>query len=131
MSIKIFLADDNALFRRAVRTLLSMEPDLTVIGEAANGRDTIAQILRLCPDIAILDLVMPELDGLETTRQIRQKASAVRVILLTMHAAEFYRQRALQAGAQGYLTKECAGAELVTAIRTVHAGAPFFIANSF
>lgn len=122
MSIKIFLADDNALFRRALRTLLSMEPDLTIIGEAANGRDAVVQILRLCPDIAILDLVMPELDGLAATHQIRQSAPTVQVIMLTMYGAEVYGQRALAAGAQGYVAKECASTDLVTTIRALHTG---------
>lgn len=122
MSIKIFLADDNAGFRRALRILLSLEPGLTVIGEAANGRDAVAQILQLRPDIAILDLVMPELDGLAATRQIRQNAPTVQVIIVTMYGTEDYGQRALAAGALGYLPKECASTELLITIRRLQAG---------
>lgn len=131
VSITIFLADDNGAFRQALRVLLNMEPDFTVIGEAANGRDAVTQILLLCPAIAILDMVMPELDGITAARQIRQKAPAVQVIILTMYWTEPYLQRALQAGAQACLAKESAGTELATAIRTVHAGLPILPATLF
>lgn len=129
MSIKIFLADDNPGFRQALRALLRMEPDLAIIGEAADGRMAVTEVVRCCPDIAILDLVMPELDGIEATRQICQSARTVRVIILSMYGMEEYVRRAFAAGACGYLLKEFSGNELVRAIHAVHAGLSFIGTN--
>lgn len=129
MSIKVFLADDNSEFRQALQALLRMEPDLAIIGEAANGRDAVAQILQRCPDVAILDLVMPALDGIEATRQISQSACPGWVIILSMYGMEEYVRRAFAAGARGYILKEFAGHELVRAIYAVHAGLSFIGAN--
>lgn len=125
MSINVFLADDNQGFRQALRTLLSMEPDLAIVGEASNGRDAVIEVVRHRPDVAVLDIIMPGLDGIEATRQICQSAPTVRVLILSMVAIDPYVQRAFAAGARGYLLKELAGNELAAAIRTLYAGLPF------
>ena len=129
MSIKLFLADDNQGFRQALRTLLTLEPDLTIIGEAANGRAAVTAILQCVPDIAILDLVMPELNGIEATRQICQSTRTIQVIIISMYGMKYYVQHAFAAGARGYLLKEYAGGELVPAIHAVYAGRPFIGAS--
>lgn len=122
MSITIFLADDHAVVREGLRFLLEAETDLKVIGDAANGRDAVRQVTQLIPDVAILDITMPELNGIEATRRICEACPSVQVIILSMHATSEHIFRALQAGAQGYLLKESAGIELVNAVRAVYAG---------
>jgi len=122
MSITIFLADDHAVVRDGLKALLQAQPDFEVAGDAANGREAVKQITRLQPNIAILDIAMPELNGVEAARQIGQGCPSVRVIILSMYATVEYVVRALQAGARGYVLKESAGARVVEAVRAVHAG---------
>lgn len=122
MSITIFLADDHAVVRDGLKALLQAQPDFEVVGDAANGREAVKQINRLHPDIAILDIAMPELNGVEAIRQIGQRCPSVQVIILSMYATVEYVVRALQAGARGYVLKESAGARVVEAVRAVHAG---------
>jgi DNA-binding NarL/FixJ family response regulator len=93
-----------------------------VIGDAANGRETARQVARLCPDVAVLDIAMPELNGIEAAREIGQVSPATQVIILSMHSTTEHVFQALQAGARGYLLKESAGMEVVNAVRAVHAG---------
>lgn len=122
MSIKIFLADDHAIVRDGLRMLLEAQPDLQVIGEASNGRDAVRQVTQLRPDMAILDIAMPELNGLEAARQIRETSQDTQVIILSMHGSTAHVFEALRAGARGYLLKASAGASVVDAVRAVHAG---------
>ena len=122
MSISIFLADDHAVVRDGLRALLEAQPDMRVIGDAANGRDTVRQVAQLCPDVVVLDIAMPELNGIEAAREIAQVSPATQVIILSMHSTTEHIFQALQAGVRGYLLKESAGIEVVNAVRAVHTG---------
>lgn len=122
MSINIFLADDHAIVRDGLKLLLETQSDLKVIGDAANGRDAVQQVVQLNPHIVIMDIAMPELNGIEAVRQILALCPATQIIMLSMHASSEHILRALEAGARGYLLKESAGIELVNAIRTIQAG---------
>jgi DNA-binding NarL/FixJ family response regulator len=121
MTITVFLVDDHTIVRDGVRAFLGAHPDIKVVGEACNGRDALRRIAEIGPDVAILDIAMPELNGIDATLQIRQASPATQIVILSMHATEEHIFRALQAGARGYVLKESAGAELVEAVRTVHA----------
>lgn len=124
--IRILLADDHAILRDGIRALLSDETDLNVVGEAENGRQAVEQARALRPDIVIMDIGMPLLSGLEATTQIRRDVPEARVLILTMHQNEEYLARVLAAGASGYVLKDVAGRELVSAIRQVAGGEAFF-----
>ncbi len=120
--ITIFLADDHTVVRDGLRVLLEAHPDLKVIGDASDGREAVHQVIQCRPDVAIVDINMPELNGIEATEQIRQSCPATQVIILSMYGTRRHISRALQAGAQGYLLKASSGSEVVTAVRTVQAG---------
>jgi RNA polymerase sigma factor (sigma-70 family) len=122
MTITIFLVDDHTIVREGLHTLLEAEADFKVLGGAANGRDAVQQVTRLCPDVVLMDISMPGLNGIEATRQIRQTCPASQVIILSMYATAEHALRALQAGALGYVLKESAGVEVINAVRAVHAG---------
>ncbi len=122
MSIRIFLADDHAVVRDGLQVLLDAQPDFCVVGNAANGRSAIKKIAELQPDVVILDITMPELNGIEASYQIVQNWPKIKIIILSMHATTAHIVRALQAGARGYLLKESAGIEVVNAVRAVWAG---------
>jgi DNA-binding NarL/FixJ family response regulator len=122
MSIKIILADDHALIRSGLRTLLVNELGMEVVGEAGNGEETIRLTRQLAPDIVIMDITMPGLDGIEATRQIVTEMPSVRVIALSMHANKLFVEDIFKAGASGYLLKACASLELEAAIQTVLKG---------
>jgi RNA polymerase sigma factor (sigma-70 family) len=122
VSITVFLADDHAVVRDGLRVLLEAQPDIKVIGDAANGREAVRQVTQLHPDVAIIDIAMPELNGIETTREISEVCPSTQIIILSMHSTTEHVFQALQAGARGYLLKESAGIEVVHAVRAVHAG---------
>jgi DNA-binding NarL/FixJ family response regulator len=122
----ILLGDDHTLVRQGVRKILEEHRDWTVVHEAADGRDAVAKAIELQPSIAILDIGMPALNGIEATRQIAKRAPAVQVLILSMHAGEAYVVQALQAGARGYLLKDSADVDLVRAVSAVSAGKSFF-----
>ena len=122
MTITVFLADDHAVVRDGLSFLLDAEPDIAVVGAAADGRQAANQVAQLCPDIVIMDIAMPELNGIDATREIGTICPSVRVIILSMYVTTEHVMRALQAGACGYLIKEAAGAEVVEAVRTVQSG---------
>lgn len=124
--IRILLADDHAILRDGIRALLNDEPDMQVVGEADNGRGAVEQARALRPDIIIMDIGMPLLSGLEATSQIRRDNPEARVLILTMHQNEEYLAQMLTAGASGYVLKDVAGVELVSAIRVVAQGGAFF-----
>jgi len=122
VSITVLLADDHAVLRDGLRLLLEAQNDIRVIADAASGRDAVRQVVKLCPDIVIMDIAMPELNGIEATRQIREVCPSARVIILSIYSTSEHIFQALQAGARGYLLKESAGVEVVNAVRAVHAG---------
>jgi DNA-binding NarL/FixJ family response regulator len=121
MSITVFLADDHAVVRDGLRSLLEAEHDIKVVGDAANGRETVRLVVQLCPDVVVMDIAMPELNGIEAARKIGQVCPSTQVIILSMHSTTEHVFQALQAGARGYLLKESAGIEVVKAVRAVHA----------
>lgn len=125
MTIRVLLADDHALLREGLRALLSSVAELEVIGEAGNGRDALNAVRELAPDIILMDIAMPDLNGVEAARLIREKYPAVRIIMLSMHSNAEHVHRALAAGASGYLLKETAAKEVVTAVRAVMQGQRF------
>ena len=118
----ILLADDHTVVRQGLRALLEGEPDLTVIGEAADGLDAVQRTERLRPDVLVVDLMMPGLGGLEVVRQVRQRVPGTHVVVLSMHANEAYVLEALRNGASGYVLKDASVTELVQAVRTAHQG---------
>lgn len=122
MSINVFLADDHAVVRDGLRFLLEAEGDIKVVGDAANGHDAVKLVSELGPDVVIMDIAMPELNGIEAARQIHEICPSVQIIILSMYASAEHVFRALQAGARGYLLKESGGADVVQAIRTVLTG---------
>jgi len=122
VSISVLIADDHAVVRDGLRLLLESQSDIRVVGEVADGRAAVEAALRLKPDVVIMDLAMPLLNGADATAQIVEKQEAVRIVMLSMHSTVEHVFRALQAGALGYLRKESAGSEVVDAVRTVYAG---------
>jgi DNA-binding NarL/FixJ family response regulator len=122
MPVTILLADDHAVVRDGLRALIEDGNDLKVVGVAGSGREAVSEAQRLQPDIVIMDIAMPELDGVEATRRIVEKCPDTRVLMLSMYLSAEHIYRALQAGAQGYVLKESAGDEVVEAIRAVRAG---------
>lgn len=124
--LRILLGDDHTVLRHGLRKILEERRDWHVVAEAGNGRDAVREATTLNPDVAILDIGMPLLNGIEATRQIVRRAPAVRVLILSMHSDQAYVTQAVQAGARGYLLKESAGAELLEAIAAVAAGKSYF-----
>jgi len=122
MSIKVFLADDHAVVRNGLRSFLDAQGDITVVGDAADGWDTVNQVRKLRPDVVVMDIAMPDLNGIEATHEIRKSCPSTQIVILSVHRTSEHIFRAIQAGARGYLIKESAGTEVVTAVRAVHAG---------
>jgi DNA-binding NarL/FixJ family response regulator len=121
MTINVFLADDHAVVRDGLRCLLEAQGDIRVIGDAADGREAVRQVRQLELDVVLMDIAMPELNGIEATVQVRQARPSVRVLILSMHSSLEHVREALKAGAHGYLLKKSAGMEVVEAVRAVHA----------
>ncbi len=120
--IRVILADDHLVVRAGLKALLSTSKDIQVVGEATNGRDALALVERLSPHVAVLDLDMPQMDGLSATKELVARASTTRVLILTMHTEDEYLVTLLEAGAAGYLVKNAADRELADAVRAVAAG---------
>lgn len=120
--VSVLLADDHAVVRDGLRALLEAQPDLRVVGDASDGRSAVRQAEALRPDVVVIDIAMPELNGIDATEQIRLSSSDTEVVILSVHADSEHVFRALKAGARGYVMKEAAGQEVVQAIRDVHAG---------
>ncbi len=124
--IRILLADDHTVVRKGLRLLLESQPGFQVVGEAANGREAVALAEEHAPDVAVLDVAMQILNGIEAARQIAAKSPKTAVVFLSMHSDEGYVARALKAGARGYLLKDSAETDLTAAIRAVSEGKAFF-----
>lgn len=123
--IKVLLAEDHTIVRKGIRSLLADDPKIEVVGEAEDGREAVEKVVSLSPDIVLMDITMPNLNGLEATRQIKKQFPEVKVLMLTMYTNEAYIFQVLQAGASGYLVKQSAPAELLSAIAAVHRGDTF------
>ena len=119
MSLRVIIADDHRIFREGLRTLLQIEPDTEVISEAENGREVIKVVDELEPDLVIMDVAMPDMNGIEATRQITSKNNNIKVLALSMHADSRFVIQMLQAGASGYILKDCAFEELAQAMQSV------------
>ncbi|MHB8763197.1 MAG: response regulator [Deferrisomatales bacterium] len=129
MKIRVFLADDHAVVRDGLRALLEALGDLEVVGEAGDGRQALDRICALAPDVAVLDIAMPGLNGIELTARLRERSPAVPVVILSMHGSAEHVFRALRAGARGYLLKESAGRQVGLAIRAAVAGRTYLDAG--
>jgi DNA-binding NarL/FixJ family response regulator len=123
--MRVLIADDHGIVRSGLRLLLERQPDIEVVAEAADGAEARELAIRERPDLAILDLKMPKLTGLQATREIKAQAPEVAVLILSMHDEERYISEALKAGASGYVVKTQADTDLVAAIRAVERGEPF------
>ena len=126
MSIRVLIADDHALVRQGMRSLLADVPDLEIVGEATDGRETVMLADQLRPDIAIVDISMKELNGIEAIAQVRRKSPMTNVIALSMFGEERYVTRAVKAGAKAYVLKDSSGEDLTQAIQAVLSGQSFF-----
>src|SRR5258706_763637 len=115
--ISIVLADDHQVVRQGLRTMLEDQPDFRVVGETGNGREVVRIVERLHPDVLVLDMMMPELNGLEVTRQLNKRAAKTRTVILSMHRDESYVVQALKNGAAGYVLKDASADELIKAVR--------------
>jgi DNA-binding NarL/FixJ family response regulator len=128
MNIRILLADDHRILREGLRSLLAQQPDFTVVGEASDGETVVALARELRPDLVIMDVVMPGVDGIAATRQIRAECPDTRVIALSMHSDRRFVSEMVRAGALGYLVKDSAFEELTQAVRSVIANRPYLSA---
>ncbi len=128
-NISIIIADDHEVVRDGIRARLQATADLKIIAEATNGAEAVDQVLRYTPDVVLLDISMPVMNGLEAARKIRQHSEACKILMLSIYDATEYVQGAVKAGANGYLLKEANAREMVTAIRSVAAGGLYFSAK--
>jgi len=124
--IRIMLADDHTVIRRGLRALLERQSGFAVVAEAADGREAVETAAVVQPDVAVIDIGMPNINGIEAARRITEKRPETAVVILSMHADESYVLRALKSGARGYLLKDSPEEDLIDAIRAVHAGKAFF-----
>jgi DNA-binding NarL/FixJ family response regulator len=120
--ITILLADDHSVVRQGFRRILESQPDMQIVGEAANGRQAIEQATKLLPDVVVMDVAMPELNGIEATRRLMESSPRTRVLALSMHKDAVYVREILRAGARGYLLKDAIDADLLAAVRSVAKG---------
>ena len=129
MKIRVYLADDHKILRESLVGLLQQETDILIVGEAANGQEALQEIVNLQPDIAILDISLPQLNGLEVAERVRRDYPAVKIIILTMHKSEDFIGRAYHVGVNGYVLKDNAFEELLKAIHTVNAGGTYLCSD--
>ena len=123
--IKVLIADDHTILREGIRSLLKLEDDIDVVGEAGDGQEAVVRTHELLPDVVLMDVAMPGLGGLEATLEIRKRSPQVKILVLTQYEDPEYVRRFLKAGVSGYVLKKAAGKELVEAIRTVHRGGQY------
>jgi len=126
---RILIADDHEVVRRGMRVLLESQPGWEVVGEAANGRQAVEMAMALRPDVVVLDITMPELNGLEATRQMREAVPQTQVLVLTVHESEQVAREVLDAGARGYVLKSDAGRDLIAAVDALRQHKPFFTSS--
>ncbi len=124
--IRIVLADDHTVVRKGLRLLLDSQPGLSVVADAADGREAVAMAEELSPDVVVMDIAMPKLNGIEAARQISATRPNAAIVFLSMHSDEAYVLKALKAGARGYILKDSAEHDLINAVKTVHEGKAFF-----
>ncbi len=122
MTIHILLADDHTILRAGLRMMLNAQPDFEVVGEAQDGRQAIQEAQKLQPDVILMDITMPDMNGIEATRQIKKLLPETKVLILTMHEHDEYVFQALRAGASGYMLKEAADTDLISALRVIQNG---------
>ena len=123
--IRILVVDDHAIMRDGIRALLGLHDDLEIVGEASEGKEAIEKAQELSPDVIVMDIAMPGMDGLEATRRLRKKSPNIKVLVLTQHDNREYVLSTVKAGATGYVPKRAVGSELITAIRAVYRGESF------
>ncbi len=123
--IRVLVADDHTIVREGVRLLLEAQPDIEVVGEAADGQEAVALMRQLQPDLVLMDIQMPNMNGLEATRTIKQEFPQTHILALTMYESDEYFFQVLNAGASGYVLKKAASGDLITAIRAAHQGDVF------
>jgi DNA-binding NarL/FixJ family response regulator len=124
--IKVLIADDHTVVRQGLKALLEAEPDINIVGEADNGRQALRLAVNLLPDVVVIDVAMPQLNGLEATRQIIKAVPGIRVLVLSSYSDDEYVRQVTEAGAAGYLLKQTAAADLIRAIREARNGNAFF-----
>jgi DNA-binding NarL/FixJ family response regulator len=122
MTIRVLLADDHAVMREGLRALLAASAGISVVGEVGNGREALRRAETLRPDVVVMDIAMPELNGIEAAALIRSRCPGTHVVILSMHSSSEHVYRAFAAGAAGYVLKSSAGAEVISAVQTVHLG---------
>ncbi|HLC20983.1 MAG TPA: response regulator transcription factor, partial [Candidatus Methylomirabilis sp.] len=120
--IGVLIVDDHAVLRAGLRTLLNLQPDMEVVGEAAEGLEAVEKVKRLEPDVVLMDITLPGMEGLEVTKKLKKTHPDVKVLILTMHEDRRYLYSALKAGASGYVVKRAADTELIDAIRAAYRG---------
>lgn len=125
-SIRVLIADDHGIVRQGLRSVLSRDRYFEIVGEAATGLEAVNLAGQLAPDVLIIDIAMPELNGIDATSQIHKSNPEIKIVVLSMHSDETYVLRALNAGAKGYLLKDSAEVDLVSAVHAVYRGKPFF-----
>ena len=124
--IRILIADDHGIIRRGLRTVFKRDPAISIVGEAGDGSQAIELTRRKRPDVAVLDISMPVVNGIEATRILKQELPDLRILILTIYDTEEYVYQMVRAGASGYVLKDASGAELIGAVRSIHAGGRFF-----
>ncbi|HET8911659.1 MAG TPA: response regulator transcription factor [Ktedonobacteraceae bacterium] len=122
MSIRILIVDDHTILRAGLKMMLNAQPDMEVVGEAQDGRQALHEVQRLQPDVILMDITMPDMNGIEATRQIKKIQPEAKVLILTMHENDEYVFQALRAGSSGYLLKEAADTELISALHVIQNG---------
>jgi DNA-binding NarL/FixJ family response regulator len=128
--LRILLADDHEVVRRGIRSILEMQPGWEICGEASTGRQAVEEARRVKPDVLVMDITMPELNGLEATRQVLKELPQTQVLVLSVHESEHLLLEVLQSGARGYVLKSDAGRDLVAGVEALSRGRPYFTARS-
>ena len=124
--ITVVLADDHTVLRDGLRYLLEAAGDIEIVSTASNGQEAVEQATLHCPDVVLMDISMPVMNGIEATKEIRTLCANTKVAILSMHHTSEYVQRAMQAGAHGYVLKDSAGAEVIAAVHALHEGKRYF-----